>query len=99
MLAAARHYREYLASTAPVIEDEGRQLVAYDEIERLDRIIPSLECQLDEEQHILGLRFQYVDLRGRAIENGDGALSFFLVAVYRATDWLGSGERSCGCRG
>jgi len=51
VLAAARHYREYLASTAPVIEDEGRQLVAYDDIERLDRIIPSLECQLNEEQH------------------------------------------------
>ncbi len=50
-LAPARHYREYLASTAPVIEDEGRQLIAYDDIERLDRIIPSLECQLNEEQH------------------------------------------------
>jgi hypothetical protein len=51
VLAAVQHYRAYLAASAPVIEDEGRQLVAYDDIERLDRIIRSLECQLNEEQH------------------------------------------------
>jgi len=51
VLAAVRHYREYLAATAPVIEDEDKQLVAYDDIERLDWIIPNLECQLSEERH------------------------------------------------
>jgi len=50
VLAAARHYREFLAATAPRIEDDSQQLVAYDDIERLNRIIPNLETQLSEEQ-------------------------------------------------
>lgn len=48
VLAAVRHYREHLAATAPTIEDEDKQLIAYDDIERLDRIAPSFERQLSE---------------------------------------------------
>jgi hypothetical protein len=49
VLAAVRHYREHLAATAPAIENEDKQLIAYDDMERLDRIIPNFERQLDEE--------------------------------------------------
>jgi hypothetical protein len=53
-LAAGRHYREYLAATAPGIQDEDQQLVAFDDIERIDRIIRSLDYQMGEEQHKQG---------------------------------------------
>jgi hypothetical protein len=49
VLAAVRHYREHLAATAPGIENEDKQLIAYDDVERLDRIIPNFERQLNEE--------------------------------------------------
>lgn len=48
VLAAVRHYREHLASIAPSIENEDQQLIAYDDIERLDRITPSFDRQLKE---------------------------------------------------
>ena len=48
VLAAVQHYREHLASIAPNIEDEDKQLIAYDDMERLDRIAPSFDRQLNE---------------------------------------------------
>ena len=48
LLDAAQHYRNYLDSTAPQMEDENKELVAYDEIERLDMIIPRLDRELSE---------------------------------------------------
>jgi hypothetical protein len=51
VLAAARYYREYFAVSAPGIEDKDQQLVAFDDTERLDRIIRSLDYQMGEEQH------------------------------------------------
>ena len=46
VLAAARHYKEHLLATAPDIADEDEQLVAFDHVERLDRLVPNLERQL-----------------------------------------------------
>jgi hypothetical protein len=48
VLAAIRHYREYLASVAPEIEDEDKQLIAFDDMERLDRIALSFDRQVEE---------------------------------------------------
>ena len=48
VMAAVQQYRDHLAQLVPNIEDEDEQLVAYDHLERLDRIIPSFELQLDE---------------------------------------------------
>ncbi len=48
LLDAAQHYRNYFDSTAPQMEDENKELVAYDEIERLDMIIPRLDRELSE---------------------------------------------------
>ena len=42
VMAALQHYRVYLAQTAPDIEDEDAQLVSYDHLERLERIVPGL---------------------------------------------------------
>ncbi len=48
-LAAVRHYREHLAATTPGIESEDKQPIACDDMERLNRIIPNFERQLNEE--------------------------------------------------
>ena len=46
MIAALRHYRDYLTSIKE--PDEEKDLLIYDQIENLDRIIPSFEKQLAE---------------------------------------------------
>lgn len=48
VMAAIVQYKEFLSESAPKIEDEDDQLIAYDHLERLDRLIPSFERQLDE---------------------------------------------------
>lgn len=48
LLDAAQHYRKHLDAAAPQMEDENKELVAYDEIERLDMIIPRLDRELKE---------------------------------------------------
>ena len=48
LLDAAQHYRAYLDTTAPQMENENEELVAYDEIERLDMIIHRLDRELRE---------------------------------------------------
>ncbi len=48
LLDAAQHYRTHLDLAAPQMENENEELVAYDEIERLDMIIPRLERELTE---------------------------------------------------
>jgi len=46
VIAALRHYRDYLTSIKE--PDEEKDLLIYDQIENLDRIIPSFEKQLAE---------------------------------------------------
>ena len=48
VMAAIVRYKEFLGEGAPKIEGEDDKLIAYDHIERLDRLIPSFERQLDE---------------------------------------------------
>ncbi len=48
LLDAAKHYRNYLDAAAPQMTDENNELVAYDEIERLDMIIPRMDRELNE---------------------------------------------------
>ena len=45
VLDALHNYAAHLASTISGIEDEDKHLIAYDDLERLDRIIPSFERQ------------------------------------------------------
>ena len=49
VLAALRHYKEHLSSFVQQTENEDEELVAYDHLERLDHIIPTIESRLSEE--------------------------------------------------
>ncbi len=45
VLDALHHYAAHLAATISGVEDADKHLIAYDDLERLDRIIPSFERQ------------------------------------------------------
>ncbi len=46
----ALHYtRDHLTLAAPAVDNEEEQLIVYDHLERLDRLIPRMELELNEE--------------------------------------------------
>ncbi len=48
LLKAAKHYKTYLEGIVPTDPDSDEELLAFDDLERLDRTIPILEEQLAE---------------------------------------------------
>ena len=48
LLKAAKHYKMYLESIVSTDPDSDEELLAFDDLDRLDRTIPILEKQLAE---------------------------------------------------
>ena len=48
LLKAAKHYQTYLDTIVPPDPDSDEEPLAYDDSERLDRVIPILEDRLAE---------------------------------------------------